>query len=84
MFRTAECVKIGKYRIALDLSRIRNLQMSGVGKHPLDLSCNFLCRVRKVYAVTQRLAHLCLAVSTRESHTSLIVRKKYLWLYKNR
>ena len=75
MLRTAERIQIDEYRIAVYLSRILHTQVVRVGKHRHDFFLDLIRLIRKVNAVAERFAHLCLSVNTRQTQACLIVRK---------
>ena len=83
MMLLAECIQINEYRIAIHLSRIRNLQMVRIGEHIHNLLLHIVCTVGKVNTVVQRLAHLRLSVNTRKPQTCLIGRKQHFRLHQS-
>ena len=83
IFITAECIQIGKHRIALQMARVGNLDMGRVGVHTLNLLPYGSAVVGEVDAVAQALAHLLLAVSTRQTARYGIVWKQNVWLYQH-
>ena len=71
----AECVKIGKYRVTLNMTGVRNLYMERIGEHTHYFCLDVGGAVCKVNSVAERLAHLCLAVRAGQTHTSLVFGK---------
>ena len=71
----AESVQIGEHGVTLHVTRVADLKVVRVGKHTLHLFVYFFGAIRKVYAVSERFAHLGLSVSSRESQASLLLRK---------
>ena len=78
VLRTAERIQIGEDRIALDLARIADLKMARIGVHTLHFCPNLLGGIRKIDAVAQGLAHLGLAVSTRQAQAGCVLRQENL------
>ena len=78
MLVCAECVEIGEYHVALNVTRVGDLEMLRVGVHAVHLLLDLLRRVREIYAVSEGLAHLGLSVSAGEAAACRIFRKHHL------
>ena len=78
MLRSAECIEICEYDIALDVSGIGDLEMFRVSEHAVDLLLYFLGSIRQINAVAKRLAHLGFSVGTRQTAARYVLRKKHL------
>ena len=81
LFVCCKGIKIGEDGIALQMTRVVDLQVLRVGVHRLDLSVDFIYRVAQVDAVTEALTHLCLAVGTGQTQTCSIVRQQNIRLH---
>ena len=62
-----ECIQIGKYGIAFELSRIFDPDMIRVREHGHDLLLHIRLALREIDAVAERLAHFGLSVGTWKS-----------------
>ena len=76
MLRLAECIQIGKDGVAFYLSRVFHTDVVRVGVHAHNLLFDVLRLIRQVNAVAKGLAHLCLAIGTRQTHANLILRQQ--------
>ena len=76
MFGTAEGIEIGENGIAFNLTRILHAEVVRVGVHSHNVLTELLGCVGQIYAVSERLAHLCLTVGSRETQTGSVVREK--------
>ena len=75
MLRTAEGVEVGEDSVALHLARVCDLEVCRVGVHSLHFLPNLFCRIGKIDAVAQRLAHLGATVGAREAAAYSVVGK---------
>ena len=82
VLRTAECIQISEYRVALHLAGIFHAQMVRVCEHGHDLLAHIFCLVGQVNAVAQRFAHLCLAVDAGQTQACLVGRQQDLRIHK--
>ena len=81
MFRLAECIQISKYTVALDMTRIRYLNMGWICVHAHDFFLHICLGICKINTVSKRFTHLLFSISTRKTHTCFIIRKKHLRLH---
>ena len=80
MLVAAEGIQVGEYGVALHLARVADLQMVRVGEHTPDLCIDLFGAVGQVYAVAEGLAHLGLAIRSRQSQAGSVLRKHNLRL----
>ena len=83
MLRPAESIEIGEHGIPFHLSRVLHPDVPRIREHTHHLLLHHIGRVRKIDAVAQRLAHLRLSVSSRQTEAGCIVRKQSLRLHKH-
>ena len=81
--RSRECVEVCEYRVSFNLSRVFHTQMAGVGIHALHFLLHVLCGVREIDAVAKALAHLRLAVGSRQSAAYLVGGQHDFWFYEH-
>ena len=84
MLGTRKGVEIGEYAVALQRPGILYAEMVGVGVHAHHLLAYILGRIRQIDAVTQRLAHLGLAVGAGQTQARGILREQDLGLDQRR
>ena len=76
MLRSAESIQIGKDGIAFHLSRVLHTDVVRVGVHAHDFLLDVLRLIRQIDTVAKGLAHLSLAIGTRQTHADLIFRQQ--------
>ena len=72
----AECVHICEYSVSVKVSRLVLAHSRRTVGHFLDFLPYCSLVVAEVDAVSERLAHLCLTVSSRQSHAHAVLWKK--------
>ena len=82
IFRSAKCIKISKYCVSFQFSRIFHPDMSRIGKHTEHFLLNLLRLFRQIDTVPERFAHFRFSVNSRKPQTCLIFREKDLRIYK--
>ena len=78
-----EGVHVGEHGISLYMTGVADIEMGRVGVHTLNLLPYGSAVVGEIDAVAQALAHLLLAVSTRQTARYGIVWKQNVWLYQH-
>ena len=73
MLGAAESVEVGEHCVAFDLARVLHAQVVGIGVHAHHLLLDLLGRVRQIDAVAEALAHLGLAVGSRQAHAGRVL-----------
>ena len=84
ILRSRECLEIGEYGIALQMSWLFHAHTWLTVRHLLHLLPNGLLIVTHVDAVAETLTHLLLTVSSRKTTAAGNLRKQNLRLYQNR
>ena len=73
-FIFTESIQISKNGIALQFAGVFDTDMFGVSKHTHNFFADIVWFIRKINTVSERFAHLCLAVSTRKTAANLVIR----------
>jgi len=82
MFLAAEGVEVGEDGVALDLSRVADTQVVGVGEHRLDFLLHFIGAVLEVDAVAKGLGHLGLAVGAGQTEAGGVLGQENIGFHK--
>ena len=81
LFVGREGIEIGEDGVALEVSRVADLQVERVGVHGLDFLVDLVGRVAEVDAVAEAFAHLGLAVGAGQTQAGCVVGQQYVRLY---